>query len=130
MPFDIAESFILAAERELGAALPSSYRESMRCANGGDIETEADSWQLYPISDTSDRRRLSRTANHVIQETNLCRGLPGFPQDALAIASNGAGDQLVLLKRGAAFDPAVYAWSHETAALVKVANEFSSLRAL
>ena len=130
MPFDIAESFILEAEREIGAVLPSSYRTSMLGANGGEIDTEDDSWELYPIADTSDRKRLSRTANHIIKETSLCRAWPGFPENALAIASNGAGDQLVLLKQGSVFESAVYAWSHETAALTTVANEFSALRAL
>ncbi|MCV2371418.1 SMI1/KNR4 family protein, partial [Roseateles oligotrophus] len=130
MPFDITESFILDAEREIGAALPSAYRTSMLGANGGEIETEDDSWELYPIADTSDRKRLSRTANHIIKETSLCRAWPGFPENALAIASNGGGDRLVLLKQGPVFGAAVYAWSHETAALTKVANEFSALRAL
>jgi len=129
MPFDIAESFILEVEREIGATLPSSYRSSMLGENGGEIETETDSWELYPIADTSDRKRLSRTANHIIRETSLCRAWPGFPEDALAIAGNGTGDQLVFLKQGSVFESTVYAWSHETAALTKVANEFSALRA-
>ena len=130
MPFDIAESFVLEAEREIGAAFPSSYRSSMLAANGGEVEMEADSWALYPIADTSDRKRLSRSANHILKETSLCRSWPGFPENALAIASNGSGDQLVFLKNGSVFEPAVYVWSHETAALTKVANEFSAIRAL
>ena len=112
MPFNLAESFVLAAEREVGATFPPSYRSAMLGANGGEVETEDDVWELYPIADTSDRKRLSRTANHVIKETGVCRTWRGFPGNALAIAGNGAGDQLVLLKQGAALESAVYAWSH------------------
>src|SRR5215210_8842967 len=103
MPFDLNESFILAAERVLGATLPSSYRRSMLISNGGELETEEDEWEQFPMS---------------------------FPEGAVAIASNGAGDRLVFLKEGNAFEPVVYMWSHETGALTKVVNDFSELKAL
>jgi hypothetical protein len=128
MPFDLAESFVLAAERELGATLPPSYRRSMLQENGGELETDGEVWDQYPIADTSDRKRLSRTANHILKETQSCREWPGFPSDALAIAGNGAGDQLVFLQRGGLFEPGVYAWSHETGDLSKVANDFAELK--
>ena len=130
MPFDLNESFILAAERVLGATLPSSYRRSMLISNGGELETEEDEWEQFPITDTSDRKRLSRTANHIVKETHVCRGWESFPEGAVAIASNGAGDRLVFLKEGNAFEPVVYMWSHETGALTKVVNDFSELKAL
>lgn len=130
MPFDLAEPFIHAAEQRLGAKLPEAYRSSMLQENGGEIETEEDIWQQYPIADTSDRKRLSRTANHIIKETESCSDWPNFPEGALAIAGNGGGDQLVLLKQGASFAPTVYAWSHETGQLEKVADDFSELKAL
>jgi hypothetical protein len=130
MPFDLAETFILAAERELGGSLPKSYRAALLRANGGELETESDDWEMYPIADTSDRKRLSRTANHIIKETQSCREWPRFPEGALAIAGNGSGDQLIFLKDGASFSAAVYAWSHETGAIAKVADDFSLLKAL
>jgi len=130
MPFDLAESFILAAEQQLGAKLPESYRSSMLRENGGEFKTEEDAWQQYPIADTSDRKRLSRTANHIIKETESCSGWLNFPEGALAIAGNGGGDQLVLLKQDASFAPTVYFWSHETGQLKKVADDFSELKAL
>jgi hypothetical protein len=129
MPFDLSESFIVAVEQELGASLPTSYRSSMSRENGGEIEVEEDGWQQYPIADTSDRKRLSRTANHVLKETKQCLSWPRFPTGALAIASNGTGDQLVFVRRGQAFDPEVYVWSHETGALAKVADDFTHLKA-
>lgn len=101
MPFDLSEPFMLAAESKLGATLPAAYRSAMLRSNGGELSVDDDDWMLYPIADTSDRKRLSRTANHVIKETQVCRQWPDFPRDALAIASNGAGDQLVFLRQGA-----------------------------
>ena len=130
MPFDLAESFIEDVENNLGAKLPDSYKESMRLENGGEIETDNDYWQQYPIADTSDHKRLSRSANHILKETEICKKWPGFPGYGLAIAGNGSGDQLVLLRQGNSFEPSVYCWSHETGQLVKVANDFSEIKAL
>ena len=130
MPFDLAESFITAAENKLGATLPTSYRSSMLRENGGELEASEGDWQQYPIADATDRKRLSRTANHVLKETEHCQAWPRFPEGAIAIAGNGTGDQLVFVKRGSTFDPAVYVWSHETGALAKVADDFSNLKAL
>jgi hypothetical protein len=130
MPFTLAESFLLAAERELGASLPQSYRAAMARANGGELEAQEDSWLLYPIADTSDRKRLSRSANHIIKETEACRRWPRFPANAIAIAGKGAGDQLVFVKQGSSLGAEVYLWSHETGSLEKVANDFAELEAL
>jgi hypothetical protein len=129
MPFDLAESFLLAAERELGASLPKTYRLAMLRENGGEIETDDDFWQQYPVADTSDRKRLSRSANHILKETESCRGWARFPENAVAIASNGAGDQLVLLRQNEVFAPEVYAWLHESGELKKVADDFSLIKA-
>lgn len=127
MPFDLAESFILEAERALGARLPESYRSAMAQSNGGEVEILDDVWQLHPIADTSDRKRLARTANHILRETESLRSWPKFPPGALTIAANGSGDQLVLVRRADAFDPSVLLWSHETGELQKVASDFGEL---
>ncbi len=124
MPFDIAESFVIAAERLLGAPLPSSYRNSMLRANGGEVEISGGIWQLHPVADSSDRKRLSRSANHIPRETEVCRGWDGFPDEAIAIAINGAGDRLVLVRRGRFFDPSIHLWRHGTDELIQVADEF------
>ena len=129
MPFDLAESFLQDAERELGASLPTSYRLAMLRENGGELATDEDDWQQYPIADTSDRKRLSRTANHILKETESCRGWGKFPENALAIAGNGIGDQLVFLKRHEDFAPEVYEWDHKSGELKKVADDFSLLKA-
>ena len=99
----------------------------MRASNGGELDVLDDDWQQYPIADLSDRKRLSRTANHVIKQTQALLQWPRFPKQGLAIAGNGSGDQLVLLRDGQAFAESVYHWSHETGALTKVADAFSEL---
>jgi len=127
MPFDLAASYVAAAEREIGATLPASYVTAMQASNGGELDVLDDDWQQYPIADTSDRKRLSRTTNHVIKETQALLQWPRFPKEGLAIAGNGSGDQLVLLKDGEVFAESVYHWSHETGVLTKVADAFSEL---
>jgi hypothetical protein len=127
MPFDLAESFVLAAERQLGARLPESYRKALCRANGGELEVSDEDWQLYPIADTSDRKRAARSANHILKETEACREWAHFPPEALAIAGNGSGDQLVFLRRNDVFDPAVLRWSHESGSLEKIADDYQML---
>jgi hypothetical protein len=127
MPFDLAESFILEAERRLGASLPASYKAAMARSNGGEIEALGDVWQLHPIADTSDRRRLARTANHIISETATMHGWKSFPVGALAIGGNGSGDCLIFLREADSFGPAVRVWSHETGETELLAHDFSEL---
>jgi len=37
MPFDLAPSFLEAAEREIGATLPASYVAATQASNGGEV---------------------------------------------------------------------------------------------
>jgi len=127
MPFDLAESSVVAAEQALGAMLPTASRDAMKASNGGEVATHDDDWILHPIADSSDRKRLSRTANHIVAETVTCRAWPRFPADAVAIGENGSGDRLVLLRQGDHFGAAVYAWSHETGELTRIADSFDAL---
>lgn len=98
-------------------------------SNGGEVLVNDEAWQQYPIADTSERKRLARSANHIQKETLVCQGWPSFPRHAVAIAGNGSGDQLVFVRQGSEFEAAVYLWSHETGSLVKVANDFDELAA-
>jgi SMI1 / KNR4 family (SUKH-1) len=127
MPFDLDERFIVTAEEKLGAKLPYSYRQAMMKGNGGAVRADGDVWHLYPILDTSDRKRLKRSCNDILYETRFMRGWRGWPENALAIASNGTSDRLVLLKNGRHYDPTVYVWLHDTDELVTVAEVFSDL---
>lgn len=128
MPFDLAEPFILEVERQLGGSLPGSYKAAMSRSNGGEIEADDDLWQLHPIADTSDRKRLARTANHIIRETASACAWPTFPFGALAIGANGSGDRLVFLRSGNFFGPEVHIWWHETGNTQVFARDFSELQ--
>jgi hypothetical protein len=128
MPFDLSERFIDEAEQLLGAALPESYRTAMKSENGGVVEFNDDDWELYPIADSSDRKRLVRSCNHIIKETKFYKDCEGFPENALAIAANGCGDQLIFLREGNSYSPIVFCWSHETGELDKAANDFAELK--
>jgi|SRR5262249_42357397 len=127
MPFELDERFIVAAEQKLGASLPYSYRQAMKASNGGTVLAFNDVWELHPILDTSDRKRLKRSCNDVLRETEFMRDFPGWPQNALAIAWNG-GDRLVLLKKDRQYEPEVYVWLYDTGELVEVAEVFSDLK--
>jgi hypothetical protein len=68
----------------------------MMTSNGGRVLAYDDVWDLHPILDTSDRKR--RSCNDILHETEFMRDWPGWPENALAIASNGSADRLVLFK--------------------------------
>lgn len=127
MAFDLDESCVLAAEEKLGARLPARYRTAMMKHNGGSLAVGDEDWELLPILDTRDRRRLARTCNDILRETAAFAEWPGFPTSALAIATNGEGDCIVFLRAGTVFDPAPLLWRHATRALARIADDFACL---
>ncbi len=96
MPFPVEVSLIQEAERQLGRKLPMDLRVRLQRANGGKIRAAGDVWRLFPVFDTSDRGRITRTANHVVRETQAALGWAWFPDDAIAIAEKGGGDLLII----------------------------------
>jgi hypothetical protein len=130
MPFTLDEKYLQSAEEKLGAKLPDSYRRAMMAANGGEVASSLEDWYLYPIMDSSDKKRLARTCNDVLAETAQFAGWERFPYQALAIANNGEGDQLLFLRSDDRFEAAVYCWSHATGELTKVAEDFAQLERL
>lgn len=130
MAFPVEERFIVETEKKLGMSLPQDYVKKMMEENGGEVQTPPDAWVLYPIFDTSDKKRLKRTCNDVVRETQGARDWTGFPEDAVAIGGNGSGDQLVLLQDKNSPDKLgdeVFWWDHETGALNLVAPRFADL---
>jgi len=103
---------IEAAERELGVKLPREYRDRLAARNGGDLSTAGEDWRIFPLLVSADARTA---AKHIVLETGNARALEGFP-DAVAIASNGKGDFLVLMPGGSpgSLDPQVQLWNRET----------------
>ena len=107
MPFPVAEERVRACEDALGVRLPEPLRSALKTDNGGEIATPHDLWRLHPVEDTSDRKRLSRTANHIVRETRAAHGY-GLPADLVVLADNESGDHLVLR------DGTVSIWRLET----------------
>ena len=130
MPFDLSPSFVAEAERKLNCVLPATYKSAMLHSNGGELDVLDDDWQQYPIADTSDRKRTSRTANDIVKKTNLAQKWSSFPAGAVAIAGNGTGDQLVFLREDSKLGKSVFHWSHETGELSKVAKDYEELQHL
>ncbi|MFB2685686.1 SMI1/KNR4 family protein [Shewanella mangrovisoli] len=130
VPFDLSEEQLALTEQELGATLPREYREAMKLDNGGEAVTAEDDWELYPIKDTSDRKRVSRTCNHILYETESCKGFGHFLDNAVAIAGNGLGDQMVFIKESGRILGTVYLWFHETGELQQLAASFNGIEKL
>lgn len=128
MPFPLDKQFVESTEQKLGSKLPVAYIAAMQASNGGDVTVADDDWQLHPVLDPSDRKRLARTSSDVLRETSECKKWQAFPDDALAIAANGTGDRLVLLRSGEHFGAEVWHWDHETGELTQVADDFAKLK--
>ena len=103
MAFPVDRRFIERAEQQLGRALPETFVQRLLGDNGGEVEAAGETWQLHPVFDDSDRKRMGRTANHLVRETAVVRGWSGFPAEAIAIGANGSGDRLVLMPAGERF---------------------------
>ncbi|WP_237068442.1 SMI1/KNR4 family protein [Microbulbifer guangxiensis] len=127
MPFELPEDQLEITENELGARLPAAYRSSMLKSNGGHAYLGEDDWDFYPIKDVSDKKRISRTCNHILSETESCREFGYFPEGAIAIAGNGCGDQLILLREAGVILDKVSVWSHEDGSVSEVAPDFSAI---
>jgi hypothetical protein len=121
MAFPVDESLIAAAEQQLGRRLPDALRKRLLRNNGGEIQTEDDDWTLHPVWDATDRKRMSRTANHIVRETRQAREWRSFPEGAIAVASNGTGDHLVVRVGSAEIE----LWDHETGECHAVAIDWT-----
>ena len=142
MPFPVDPRYVQEAQQKLGTTFPPRFTEKMLRDNGGEVEAADDTWQLYPVLDRTNRKRIARTCNDIVRETVQMRQWPAFPPGAVAIAGNGTADQLILLPdppemperperpepgAGARLQPAVFLWDHETGELEKIADDVGEL---
>jgi hypothetical protein len=130
VPFSTSDEFIRQAEEQLGIRLPQDFRDYLLSSNGGELGAAGDDWQIHPVFDSSDRKHASRTASHIVRETQQARDWSGFPPNAVAFANNGGGDFLVFLpssKASGVLDEAVYVWRHETRDVMRLAASFKEL---
>jgi SMI1 / KNR4 family (SUKH-1) len=129
MAFDISEEQVAATELQIGRKLPPTYRSMMMANNGGTAVDDEDQWDVHPIRDTSDRKRLSRSCNHILAETKSAQEWRGFPKDALAIGGNGFGDVMLLLPSpsdNSVYGDRIYAFWHETGEVKPLADDLSA----
>jgi hypothetical protein len=130
MAFPIDIKYIIETETELEVEFPYEFKQKMINLNGGELITQDDNWQLYPFFDKSDKKRISRTCNHIVLETKQAKKWNGFPQNAIAIATNGCGDKLILLPVGGnekKLGENIFLWFHETGKTQEVAETISEL---
>jgi hypothetical protein len=93
------------------------------------VHALGETWWLFPVRDSSSDKAIARTCNDVLYETREAGTRDGFPSGAVAIASNRAGDLLVLLPDGNdRFRPSVMRWDHETREVSVAASDFEALR--
>ena len=132
MPFPVDEAFIRAAEERLGLRLPRVLRDRLQRENGGEIEVDSEVWWLYPVRDDSDRRRLKRTTNDIVWETDQARQWDTFPATAVALGHDGGGNQLVLLPSAddsTRCDDTFHWWDHETGGMRPVSVTWHPVKA-
>ena len=130
MSFPLSENELTKTERKIGIRFPESFRLAMMADNGGAVVTDEDQWDLFPFLDTSDRKRISRTSNDILRETDEARKWRGFPPDGWAISNNGFGDHMFFKQSSSdptRFENTVYVYWHETAKISVLASDFSGL---
>jgi len=125
MAFDL--KYILDLEKKLEVMLPITYKQIMKQNNGGTIYLDEDDWELFPIEDKLDKKRISRTCNHVIYETNRAKEWVNFPRKSLVIASDGSGNFLIFRHNNTKYSDEIYSWNHETGEIERIANDFNEL---
>jgi hypothetical protein len=131
MPFPVDIKWVRETERKLRVEFPAAYVTSMVAMNGGSVGTSVDHFELFPLLDASDKKRIQRTCNSVDRETSTARKSNyGFPENAVVIGANGGGDLLILLPmddRPDKLQHAIFWWDHETCEVSCVADDFSGL---
>lgn len=128
MPFPVAEKYIEQAEAELGASFPDSFRVKMMEQNGGGVEVNSEYFELHPFYDTSDKKRIKRTCNSIVHETNTARDHYRLPGNLVIVGNNGGGDVMVFtIEPEGKMAPDVYYLDHETEEMVLLASDFSEL---
>lgn len=128
MPFPIDEKHIKETESELNVKFPNEFKSRMIKINGGELITDEFKFELYPFFDKSDKKRISRTCNHIELETKNARKWNGFPESGIAIGADGYGNQLILTHNGNKnLTDDLYFWNHETRQVEKIAESINKL---
>jgi hypothetical protein len=128
MPFPIDEKYIIETESELNVKFPIEFKKRMIKSNGGELVTEEFGFELFPFFDKSDRKRISRTCNHIGLETKNAREWNGYPENGIAIGSDGLGNLIILTHSGnGILNDTIYFWDHEIEEIDKIAESIIEL---
>ncbi len=129
MPFPLDEKYIQETESELNVKFPTEFKNRMIKSNGGELLISDEfEFELYPFFDKTDRKRISRTCNHIGLETKNARKWNGFPDNGIAIGADGYGNQLILTHNGNGnLTDELFFWNHETREVEKIAESINKL---
>ncbi|MEH1009504.1 SMI1/KNR4 family protein [Winogradskyella sp. ECml5-4] len=129
MPFPVDEKYIGETESELNVKFPTEFKNRMIKLNGGELLISSEfEFELHPFFDKSDRKRISRTCNHIGLETKNAREWNGFPENGIAIGADGFGNKLILTHNGNGnLTDQLYFWNHETRKVEKIAESVNKL---
>ena len=128
MPFPLDEKYIKETESELNIKFPPEFKNRMIKLNGGELVTDEFEFELYPFFDKSDKKRISRTFNHIGLETKNAREWNGFPENGIAIGSDGFGNLIILTHRGdGIFTDEIHFWNHEIGQTEKIAESITEM---
>lgn len=129
MAFPLDEKYIRETETEFNVKFPTEFKNRMTKSNGGELLiSDKFKFELYPFFDKTDRKRISRTCNHIGLETKNAREWNGFPDNVIAIGADGYGNQLILTHNGNGnLTEELYFWNHETRQMEKIAESINKL---
>lgn len=71
--------------------------------------------------DDTDVKTSMRSTSHVVHETKEARNWTRFPPDAIAIASDGSGNHVILRAGSSSFE----IWDHETGECTSVTIDWA-----
>ncbi|WP_341227625.1 SMI1/KNR4 family protein [uncultured Arcticibacterium sp.] len=128
MPFPIDEKYIKETESELNVKFPNEFKNRMIKSNGGELVSAEFEFELYPFFDKSDRKRISRTCNHIGLETKNAREWNGFPENGIAVGSDELGNLIILTHNGdGVLTDEIHFWNHEMGQTEKIAESITEL---
>ena len=128
MPFPIDEKYIKETESELNVKFPNEFKNRMMKSNGGELVSDEFEFELFPFFDKSDQKRISRTCNHIGLETKNAREWNGFPENGIAVGSDGFGNLIILTHNGnGVLTDEIHFWNHEMGQTEKIAESITEL---
>ncbi len=128
MPFPVEIKYIEETEKTLNVKFPDIFKQKMLNVNGGEIVTDEYEFELFPFFDKSDKKRISRTCNHIGLETKNAKEWTGFPENTIAIGSDGYGNLLVLKHDGdGMLKDDILFWNHEDGSVESLAQNINNL---